>query len=815
MNSLAQDFRYGVRLLFKNPGFTFVAVLSLALGIGANATIFSFVNAILLRPLPVEEPDQLVRLYTTSAGSDRIGAFSHQDYLDIREHNNALSGLIAERLKPMSLSGDGQNEIIPGAIVSGNYFSVLGVQAAQGRTFLPEEDQTPNTHPVAVVSYGLWQRRFGSDPNLLGKTVSLSGHGFTVIGIAPQNFTGTTLGQTPDVWVPLMMQAQAVPGPTMINSRDMRWLNVTGRLKPGVTIAQAQSSINAIAKQLAEQSPKTNAGTGVSIHSVSNTPDGPKKMMFPVLGVLTIVVGLILLIACANIANLLLARAAARRKEIGIRLALGASRVRLIRQLLTESLMLSVLGGTVGLLAAVWTPGLLFAALKPPTAFPIVIDFTLDRRMLTFTIILSLVTGLIFGLLPALNASKLDLTSVLKDEAGALGRATRRSNLRSVLVVAQVTLSLVLLISSGLFIRSLQGAQAINPGFDADKLLVMSYNVGLQGYDEAKGKVFNRELIERVSNLPGVTSASLAESIPLGGSSNQLKIEVEGYQLKPNETLSIDYNTVGKEYFKTMGIPVLKGRDFNDQDREGAEGSVIVNETMAKRLWPGVDPIGKRLKPLGSTKPYLQVVGVAKNGKYRRLKEDPLSFMYLALDRSYSPGVSLYVRTAGDPQNSLETVRQAVQTMDKNLPVYNAKTMTESIGLSLFDQRMAATLLGFFGLLALILAAIGLYGVMAYSVGQRRRELGIRMALGAQKSNVLKLVVGQGLKLTLIGTAIGLIAAFGLMRLASSMLYGVSASDPLTFAGAALLLVFVALLASFIPARKATKVDPMVALRFQ
>lgn len=814
--TLLQDIRFGFRLLFKNPGFTAVAALSLALGIGANATIFSFINAILLRPLPVKEPEQLVRVYTSS-NSIRFGAVSHQDYLDLREGSgDVLSGLTAERLKPMSISDGGQNEIIPGCIVSGNYFSLLGVSPAAGRAFLPDEDETPGARAVAVISYGLWRRRFNADPAAVGQTVTINNHAFTIVGVAPEKFTGIALGQAPEVWVPLMMQPQAVPGATLINSRDMRWLNVTGRLKPGVSPEQAQARIDALARRIAEENPRSNAGTWASVFTVNDNPDGPRKAVVPVLGVLAVVVGLILLIACANIANLLLARATARRKEIAIRLSLGASRARLVRQLLTESVLLSLGGGVVGLLASVWAPGLLFASLKPPTAFGVTLDLGVDGRVLFFTLGLSVVTSLIFGLAPALRASKLDLTSVLKDEAGALGGGVNKSRLRAALVIAQVTLSLVLLIGAGLFVRSLRSAQSVSTGFDGSRILNASFNVALQGYNQARGEVFERQVLEQVRALPGVEAASLAEVLPLSGSNQQLLMEAEGYEpVRPGDTLSIDYNVVATDYFKTMGIGFARGRDFESQDREGSPGVVVVNEAMARRLWPGQNPVGKWLRPAAPNAKNLEVIGVVANGKYRRLNEEPLSYMYLPLAQNYSPGVTLQVRTGGEPHKAAESLRRAIQSLDGSLAIYNVKTMDESVGLSLFDQRLAATLLSFFGLLALVLAGVGLYGVMNYAVSQRTRELGIRMALGAQKGNIIRLVVGQGLKLTLVGTGIGLVVAFALTRLISRMLYGIGAGDPVTFAGTSLLLLTVAFVASYIPARRATRVNPMVALRSQ
>lgn len=814
MGKLLQDLKYGFKLLLKSPAVTAVVVLSLGLGIGVNATIFSLVNAVLLRPLPrVEQPDRLVELYTSYTGGMKYGSVSYPDYVDMRDRNQVFSGLLAQRLMLMNLNNGGQNDLVPGALVSGNYFSVLGVKTSLGRAFLPEEDQTPGTHPVAVISYRLWQRRFNSDPRIVGKTIPLNARNFTVVGVAPEGFIGANVGLAPDVWVPLMMQGDVYPGTDHLKERGMRWLDIIGRLKPGISVEQAKADVGQLAAQLTQENPASNKGTGLSLVRSGQGATGIQNTLSPVLTLLMVVVMLVLLIACFNVANLLMARASARRKEIGIRLAMGATRGRLIRQLLTESMLLSLLGGVLGLLLAYWTTNLLLA-FKPPTSFPILLDLRADGRLLAFTVLISLLTGLVFGLAPALQTSSPTLLPALKDESSLQGY--RKSRLRNLLVVAQVAISFILLIGAGLFIRSLQQAQLSNVGFKSQNLLIASMDVSLARYDQSKGLNFYQRLIQRVESLPGVRSATLAKSVPLQvGNNQQMSVVIEGYETSQNVNLPIDYNVVAPNYFQTMGIALSKGREFTERDKTDAPGVVVVNQTMAQRFWPGQNPLGKRLSIAGRKGPYLEVVGVANDSKYYNVQEEPRAFMYLPFLQVYKPGMTLHINAAGDPTSVLANVRHEIQALDEDVPVYNVMTMTEHLDASLVTLRVAAVLLGLFGLLALVLAGVGLYGVISYSVSQRKREIGIRMALGARRSNVLKMVIKQGMLLTLVGLVIGLGAAFALARMLSSLLYGINANDLMTFASVSLLLVGVALVASFIPARKATKVDPMLALRYE
>jgi predicted permease len=813
MQKLVQDIRYAFRLLLKRPGFTLAVVLSLGLGIGVNTTIFSLVNAILLRPVPgVKDADGLFELYTSYTNGMRFGAVSYLDYADMRDRNQSLSGLMAQRLTLLNLSEGGDNELVPGAVVSGNYFDVLGVEAAHGRTFLPEEDRTPDTHPVAVISHGLWQRRFGANPALVNQTITVNARKFTVVGIAPEGFSGATVGFAGDVWVPLMMESVAMPGADRLKERGTRWLEVVGRVKPGVSLEQAQSSMEPIIKQLAEENPNTNRQTGVNIVALGQGSAGIQSTVSPVLKLLMVVVVLVLLIACFNVANLLLARATARRREIGIRLALGASRVRLVRQLLTESLLLALLGGVLGIILAYWTLNLLLA-FKPPTSFPLLLDLRLDWRVLTFTAVVSVLTGLIFGLAPAIQTTRAELVPALKDEASAQGY--RRSYLRNALVVAQVATSFVLLIGAGLFIRSLQQAQSSSTGFESQNLLIASADVGLGGYDQVKGALFYQQLLERVGALPGVRSTSLAKAVPLEvGSTQQIGVAIEGFETPNRARLAMDYNIVSPGYFRTLGIPLNKGRDFEERDTDTSPGVVIVNEALARRFWPNQEALGKRVSVGNRTDP-LEVIGVAKNSKYYSLQETPRPFIYVPFSQFYRPGMTLHVNSAGDPALLLAEVRKQVLSLDRGVPLFNVKTMTEHLGVALIVLRAAALLLGVFGLLALALATLGLYAVMAYSVTQRKREIGIRMALGAQRGHVLKLVLRQGMFLTGIGLVIGAVAAFGLTRFVSTLLYGTEATDLWTFAVVSVLLAGVALLASFLPAWRATKVNPMIALRYE
>jgi predicted permease len=814
METLWQDIRFGFRILFKSPAFTIVAALSLALGIGANTAVFSIINASLLKPLPVEEPERLASVFTTDTKNPGNLPTSHLNYVDYRDQNQVFSGLLAYTFAQVSLTRGETTEPVFGLVVSGDYFDVLGVKAAMGRTFMPDEDKTPGAHPVVVLSHGLWQRSFGGDTNLVGKTISLNRHDFTVVGIVPEGFSGTDLGPGPDLWVPMMMHEQAQPGFDWYNERRGLFLNLIGRLKPGVSVSQAQASLKIFAGQLAQSFPKDNEGRSAKIVPLLQAridPDGSGQLLLAS-GVMMAVVALVLLIACANIANLLLARASARRKEIAMRLALGAGRARLIRQLLTESLVLSLVGGVVGFLAAFWAKNLL-SSFDPvgggPNASPVA---TLNFRVLGFTLLVSLLSGVIFGLAPALQASKPDLVLTLKGETSAPIRRAFGFNLRKALVVIQVALSLVSLISAGLFVRSLRNAQAINPGFITDHILLAGFNLGREGMAKPQGVSFQRQLVERVAALPGVQAVTIASSRPFGGGILR-SVFLEGQAPMPNgRGVLVQLNNVGLRFFETLGVTLLQGRDFSEQDGESAPQVVIINETMARRFWPNQGAIGKRFRFFGEEF-YREVVGVARDTKYNGLTEANTPFIYVPLLQNYAGAGTLHVRATGDAAQITAAVRGVAKELAPNLPLLNVETLSDRIDQSLDGQRSQTRLLAFFGLLALLLSSIGIYGVMAYSVAQRTREIGIRMALGARSQNVLSLVVRQGMALVMGGVALGLIGAFAVTRLIGSLLFGVTAADPATFVAASLLLVGVAALAGYLPARRATKVDPLIALR--
>jgi len=824
MNSTLQDLRYCLRSLGKAPGFTAIAVLSIALGIGANTAVFSIVNAMLFKPLPVRHPEQLAALYITEQSSPFPDAFSYPDYLDYRDRNEAFSDLVGHYGVTLSMAGTGaQPELLWGELVTGNYFTGLGVRPALGRVFNDEDDRRPGAHPVAVLSYGFWQRRFGGDPAVVGKVLKLNGHDFNVIGVATYGFSGTRfLGFIPDVWVPVMMHEQVLhESGDRLTARGRRWLNVNGRMKPGVTIGQATAAMNVVARQLAESWPQTDRDVTVKImpggHKTQPLPGGENILTF-VSAMMMGLVGLALLVACANVANLLLARATARRREIAVRLALGASRWRLIRQLLTESIVLALAGGAVGFLLALWLNDL-FKSTGPPLDFATVnpdYDLGLDTRVLAFTLLASLVTGVLFGLLPALQASRPDLVPTLKGESRSVGRGARRFTLRNALVVVQFALSLVLLICAGLFIRSLQNAQRVSPGFDTKNILIGSVNLGIQGYTEARGREFFKRVIERVGKLPGVERASLADSLPLDDSTSGGRVLIEGYVPRSeNEKIEVLYTTAAPKYFETMGTQIVQGRAFDERDKEDAPRVVVINETMAGRYWPGQNPVGKRLQLGSANSPYLEVIGVARDGKYITIGEAPLPYMFLPLRQNYSDRVRILIRAEADPTALAAGLRREVQALDETLPVYGVKTIQQFMERSLWGIDGMVGLLSGLGLFALLMAAVGIYGVMAYAVAQRTREIGIRMALGARRGDVLRLVVGQGMLLALVGMVIGVAGAFAATRLLASLLVGVSATDPATFALTALLLAVVALLACFVPARRATKVDPMIALRYE
>jgi predicted permease len=818
MRNLLQDVRYGFRMLWKTPGFTLVALVSLALGIGVNTAIFSLFNAVLIRSVPVIR-DQ-TRIMWLRAPS------SYPDYSDYSEQAQSFEGMAAiTGTSEFSLTRGGEPELITGEFVTSNYFSLLGVGASRGRTFSEEDGRTPA--PVVVISHNLWQTRFDSDASIVGRQITLNGLGFTVVGVAPERFIGTEVGLNRELWVPLSMQpvlnppgaGRAVEGATdALRERNNHWLKVFARLKDNVAREQAEAELTSIARRVSE----ANGGRfgaeqlrSVKLLRMTGGMDpSDQEEALPIAGIVMGVVALVLLVACANIAGLLVARAAVRRRETAIRQALGASRPRLIRQWLTESVLLGVLGGALGLLLALWANDILVSyARATPLAS---LDLSLDYRVLVYTFVVSVTTGIVFGLAPALQASRLDIVTALKSEDALARAGSRRSRLRAVFVAAQVTLSVVLLVGAGLFIRSLQNAHTIDPGFRVERALSVPVNLGLLRYKMAEGQNFYRELLARVSAQSGVESASLVRFAPLGLSYAQGQVVAEGQQRREGDYgTNVGFNIVGPAYFRTLGTPLLRGREFTDADREGSTRVAVVNESLAETLWPGEDPLGKRVSFEGAAGPFLEVVGVARDVKYRSLGDRARPYIYQPVLQTYEPKMTLVVRTAGDPRSLAGTVREQIHALDANVPVADVKTLEEQFDLSLLPARVAAWTLGGFGLLALALAAVGVYGVVSYSVAQRTREIGVRVALGAQARDVLRLVLGEGLFVVGIGIAIGLLLALAATRVVAGFLYGVGATDPVTFVGVPLVLGAVALAASLVPARRATKVDPMVALRYE
>ncbi|MCI0665300.1 MAG: ABC transporter permease [Acidobacteria bacterium] len=828
LSDLLQDIRYGVRMLLKHPGFTIVAVFCLALGIGANTAIFSFVNAAFFRPLPVAEPDRLISLSRVSEGP-----ISYPDFTVLRESSDVLSALAVQKEMGVSFGNGTRSEVVLGSLVSGNYFDLLGIKPVLGRAFLPEEDRTPGLHPVVIISHNFWQSRFNGDPAVIGRTIVLNSHPFTCIGIAPAGFDGLSSPMKINLWVPVMMHRLAMRGGVialddLLNHRQVSF-GVIGRLKPDVSLIQAQAALelinrrNELANPPAANQPR-NPNEDRSLRLTrprGGVSDVLRGMAATAARVLAATVIIVLLIACANVANLLLARATTRRKEIAIRLALGATRWRLIRQLLTESVLLALAGATAGLLLAFWINQLLMT-LKPPfpSAYTFTLDLFLDLHTFGFTLMLAVLTGVIFGLVPALQASRPDVVPALKDEGSAEGTRVRWFNLRGALVVSQVALSLTLLISTGLFLRSLNYARQIDLGFKPENVLEVSFDLGLQGYSEARGREFYGQIIERLERLSGVQSASVTNILPLGFMALGSDVVPEGREIPPDERVSASRFAVGLRYFESIGTPLLRGRNFTEKDTINSPQVAIVSEVLARRLWPEIkDPgeaLGKRMRMGFTDMVSCEVVGVAKDSKnniFNPIDRDPAPTIYRPFMQNYSALASVVVRSSGDPRSLIPAVRREVAALDENLPAQDLQPLTETVGLASWTARTGAAVLSFFGLLGLALAAIGIYGVMTYSVARRTREIGIRMALGAEAQDVRKLIIKHGLGLTLIGIMIGLMLAAGVMRVVAHLLFGVRAIDPVTYAGVVLFLMSVALLACYLPARKATKIDPLVALR--
>jgi putative ABC transport system permease protein len=799
-------------MLWKSPGFTLVTVLALALGIGANTAIFSVVNTVLLRPLPYPNGDRIVFMGEWSEQVPEMSV-SYPNFMDWREQNQSFEQIAAFRNSNYVLTGVGEPERLDGRQVSAAFFPVLGVAPALGRNFSPEEDK-PGANPVALISHGFWQRRLGGDPSVVNKPLLLNGESYTVIGVLPQTFAW----QSPvDVFVTVGLHSDR-----LMNRDSHPGMYVLGLLKPGVSVEQSRTEMKAIAARLAEQYPKTNAGNSVSLQSLQ---DQAVQDIRPALLILLAAVGFVLLIACANVANLLLARAASRSKEIAIRTALGAGRLRIIRQLLTESLLLSLLGGLIGLLFAMWGIDALLSAIPDDIPRLLVADIGLNTRVLAFTFGISILTGVLFGLAPALQASKSNLNESLKEGGRSGSAGGSHQHVRNSLVVAEVALSLLLLVGAGLLIQSFMRLQHTDLGFDPANVLTLRVPLPEARYKEnAQVASFWDELQNRVRVLPGVESVGLTRGLPMNGGIES-GITIEGQEVANIKDTTIAVNLfTSANYFSTMNIPLLSGRYFTEQDTQDSQPVVLVDEMLAARFFPNTNPIGKRLKMGGadSESPWMQIVGVVKHVKHYSPDEQPRVEVYTHYKQlnpqffaAATRSMWLAVRTHADPTSLTAAIRNEVQQIDKDQPISNVDTMDNIVAATIAPQKFATWLLGIFAATAMLLAAIGIYGVMAYSVTQRTHEIGIRMALGAGQTDVLRMVVGQGMKLALVGVALGLAGAFAATRLMTSLLFGVSATDPITYGGVALLLAVVALFACLIPARKATKVDPMIALRYE
>ena len=819
METLWQDLRYAIRTLGKTRGLTAVAILSLALGIGANTTIFTFINGLLLRPPMVHDPERLLEVWqrNTTRGSG-IGSdmqLSFPEYEHYRDHNSTFTemGAFTGETPAMIWNRAGEGETLRAALVSANFFSILGIQPTLGRGFLPEEDRDATATPVVVLSHAMWEQRLGSDPAIVGKTLTLNGGSYTVVGVAPAAFTGLIVGFSPDVWTPMSMQRAVSPG-LNLNERRMHWLLAIGRLKPGVTRQQAAADLAVLGQQLARDFPETNKNLMPDVVPVELVPSPFRGVAGGISAVLMAIVGLVLLIACANVANLLLAKASSRRREVAVRMALGANRRRLVQQLLTESVLIAAISGVIGLLLSLWVAPLLLSLRPASLAF--VVNVSPDIRVLAFTLLASIATGIVFGLAPALQQSKSNQVESLKD--GSAHGGSSRSRLRNALVVAQVTACVVLLVGASLCLRSLLNARSIDPGFDIRNTVAGGLNVQTFGYDQSRGRAFYARLLERVRAIPGVRSASLADHLPLGQIMRMQGVEIDGYEGSRAPSgmrgLPLDMALVGPDYFDAMGISVLSGRSFKNTDDEKAPPVVMINQQMSERFWPHQNPVGQFVTLMGSegSRTRAEIVGVVKTGKYASLGEDPKSFFYRSLLQEYEPGAQLIVRTAADTP-IIDALRHEVRALDPRMALVGVETLEQHMQLPLFPARAAGLLLGLFGLLALTLAIVGLYGVMSYSVSQRTREIGVRMALGARRIDVVRLILGQGLRLTLTGMAIGVLCSVALTWVLRSVLYGISATDPVSFLAVAIVLTMVAAIASYVPARWATRVDPIRALR--
>lgn len=814
MEALLLDLRQAVRGLRRAPWLSAMVVLSLALGIGANTTVFTFVKAVLLPPLPVRAPQRLVALYGRDTHSPGYFPNSWLNYRDYAGADIGFEGLVARLAVPMTLHDGGRGERVMGEIVSGNYFDVLGVPAALGRGFRPDEDQVPGAKPVVVLGYGLWQRRFASDPGLVGRAITLNGQAFTVVGVAPRNFAGTAVGLRPDVWVPSMMHASVFSSLAgYMERRRALVFDVFGRLRPGVSVAQAAAAMKVVAQRLEQEYPDDNRGRSIALVPLLEARIDPNARgpLLAAAALLLGVVGLVLLIACANVANVMLAKSAERRREMGVRLCLGAGSGRLVRQLLTESLLLAVLGGALGLVAAHWATGFLWT-LRPASNIPVALDLAPDSGVLAFTLLVTLLTGLAFGLAPALDAARTDLVAVVKESTSATRGAGGGLRLREFAVVSQVAAALFLLVAAGLFLRSLRNAQGTDPGFRVEGIVVAPLEVGFAGYSEQRGRAFYREAQRRGASLPGAGQAVLAQFAPLTGGLGKTVLPSERAADPETSGLLVQTNVVSCGYFQALGIALVRGRDFTTSDTAATSPVAIVNETLATRLWPGQEVLGRRFRFTGEDVDR-EIVGVARTVRYNSPAEAPTPYLYLPLEQEYAPWAVLHVAGSGPAGALASALRTELRALDPALPVFDVLTLRETLVRSLWPARMGALLLLAFGSLGLLLAALGVYGVMAKNVAARTREIGIRLALGSLRRDVQRLVLMQSLRLVAYGLGVGLLLVLGSMRLFAGLLYGVPTADPLTLASTSAVLLLAASLACLLPARRAAHLEPAQALR--
>ena len=821
-----QDVRYGARMLARSPGFTAVALVTLALGIGANTAIFSVIDAVMLRKLPVKNPQELVQLATV--GPYGVSSFSYPGFKRFRDENDVCSEMLAIGwLSKLDASMNGQPESVEGRIVSGNFFSFLGVSAALGRTFTSQDEKTPRNSAVAVISYGYWKRGFGLDPSVVGKSITLIRTSFTIVGVTPAGFSGPEVGYSPDIYVPMMMEPAFHDEQSWLDQPDYHWLRIMGRLEPGVSREQARADLEVIHRQALADIPMKGWSPAERNNLLSQRLEvtsaangfvfGLPKEFAKTLSVLMAMVGLVLLIACANLANLLLGRATVRQKEIAVRLAIGAGRFRLIRQLLTESVMLAIAAGALGLLCAYWASEVIVALMSVGRS-PLFLDLRPDPRVLGFTGAISLLATILFGLAPALRSTRVELTPALKETAESLGFKRARLGWGKGLVVSQVALSLLLLFGAGLFVRTLENLENLDPGFDRKNVLLFDVDPTKSGYKGPAVTRLYKQILDHIGAIPGVHSASLSDMEPItGGGGWDNSVWVEGYTPRPDENMTVYLNSVGPKYFETLRTPLLLGRDFSPQDTETTPMVAIVNQTMARYFFGNSNPIGRKFGWWGEdkNKRQFEVVGVVKDSKYETLRERIPRTAYLDCFQRTPGAMTIAVRTSVMPTALISQARNEIRAIDTGIRFGEFRTLDEHVDESLGHERLMATLSGLFAALAVGLACVGLYGIMAYAVARRTNEIGIRMALGADRAHILRMIVGESVLLVATGVALGLPLALAAAQLVSGQLYGLKPADPGTIAGAILLLAAVAALASYIPARRATRVDPMVALRYE